>query len=108
MLHISHAGKQVRNEDLQRGYIDLPGSITVTLRTNVQKGVNVIVDSWGNGRVLIRECGTGNFADNVFTMNTTGYRTGELINKHYDSRIVLPADVQEGVYPLTISMTPAL
>lgn len=99
---------QVRNEDLLRGYVDLPSSITVTLRTNVQRGVNVIIDNGGYGKVLIKESGTGNFTDSLLTLNTAGYRPGEQISKHYDSRIVLPADALEGTYPFTIAMTPAL
>jgi hypothetical protein len=99
---------QVKSEDLKRGYIDLPNVITVNLRTNLNGGVPVIVDNWGGGKVLIKESGTGIFSDSSFTLNTAGFRTNTLISKNFDSRIVLPTDAREGVYPLTISMSPAI
>jgi hypothetical protein len=99
---------RVRSEDLKRGYIDLPNSLTVTVRTNVNGEVPVIVDSWGSGRILVKESGTGSFSGNSFTLNTAGHWSGAMISKNLDSRIVLPSDAQEGVYPLTVSMTPAI
>ncbi len=99
---------QVSSEDLRRGYVDLPNAITVNVRTNMSGGVPVFVDNWGGGRILVKESGTGNFQENSFTLNTAGYRPNSLISKHYDSRIILPADAREGVYPLTISMSPAI
>jgi hypothetical protein len=99
---------QVNGEDLKRGYVDLPNAITVNVRTNVNGGVPVFVDNWGAGKVLVKESGTGNFVESSFTLNTAGYRPNSLISKNFDSRIVLPADAREGVYQLTISMSPAI
>jgi hypothetical protein len=106
---IQHAATyQVRSEDLNRGYIDLPNSMTVNVRTNVNGGIPVIVDNWGSGRVLIRESGTATFSDGSFTLSTVGYRIGSLVSKSFDSRIVLPADAHEGVYPISISVTSSI
>jgi hypothetical protein len=99
---------QVRSTDLKRGYVDLPSAITVNIRTNVNSGVPVIVDNWENGKVLVKESGTGSFSDGSFILNVVGYRPGTVISKNFDSRIVLPPDAQEGVYPFTISMMPAI
>jgi len=99
---------QVKSEDLKRGYIDLPNAITVHVKTNMNGGVPVIVDNWGEGKVLVKESGTGIFSGSSFTLNTVGFRPNTSISKNYDSRIVLPADAQEGVYPLNITMTPAI
>jgi hypothetical protein len=96
---------QVRNEDLLKGYIDLPNSITVTLRTNTNGRIPIIIDNWGIGKILIRESGTADFMETFLTVNASEYRTGEPINRNYDLRIVLPAETQEGIYPLNISMT---
>lgn len=41
---------QVKSDDLIRGYIDLPNSITVNVRTNLNGGVPVMVDNWGEER----------------------------------------------------------
>ena len=99
---------QVSSADIKRGYIDLPNSMTVNVSTNVNGGVPVFVENWGNGRLLVKESGTGNFLDNSFTLNTAGFRPNTMISKNIDSRVVLPANSQEGVYPLTISMMPAI
>jgi hypothetical protein len=99
---------QVNSEDLKRGYVDLPNAITVNVRTNLNGGVPVIVDNWGEGKVLVKESGTGNLPGSSFTLHTAGFRPNTFISKNFDSRIVLPADAREGVYPLTISMSPAI
>lgn len=99
---------QVRGEDLRRGYVDLSRSMTVNIRTNLNGGVPVVIENWGQGKVLVKESGTANFSDSSFTLNTSGYKTGTMISKNYDSRIILPPDAQEGVYTIAISMTPAI
>ncbi len=99
---------QVTSEDLKKGYVDLPNAITVNVRTNVNSGVPVIIDNWGNGKVLVKESGSASFSESSFTLNIAGYRLNSVITKNYDSRIILPADAQEGVYPFSISMTPAI
>jgi hypothetical protein len=88
--------------------VDLPNVITVNLRTNVNNGVPVFVDGMCDGRILIRESGTGHFQESSFTLNTAGYRPNTPISKNFDSRIVLPADAREGVYTFNITMTPAI
>lgn len=99
---------QVNSEDLRRGYVDLPNAITVNVRTNISGGVPVIVDNQGGARVLVKESGTGSFQGSFFTLDTGGYRPNSLISKNFDSRIILPDDAREGVYPLTITITPAI
>lgn len=98
----------VGSEELKRGFVELPNAITVNVRTNVSGGVPVIVDNWGVGSILVKESGTMNFQGGSFTLATAGYRPNSPISKNFDSRIVLPADAREGVYPLNITMTPAI
>jgi hypothetical protein len=102
------ASYTVSSDDIKRGYVDLPDSLTVNVSTNVNGGVPVVVENWGGGRLLVKESGTGNFSDSSFTLNTAGYRPNTLVSKNYDSRVVLPANSQEGIFPLTISMMPAI
>ena len=99
---------QVKSEDIQRGYVDLPNSITIKLRTNLNAGVPVIVENSEGARVLVKESGRPGFEGNFFTVNAADFRSNTPISKNYDSRIVLPADAREGSYPLTISLTPAI
>lgn len=102
------AAYEVRSEDLKKGYVDLPNSITVTLSTNVNREITIMVDNWGIGMIMIKESGTENFSKNSLALNIAGYGSGALISKKIDSRIMLPADAKEGVYPLAISLTPAI
>jgi hypothetical protein len=99
---------QVNSDDIKRGYIDLPNSMTVNVKTNLNTAVPVIVENSGGDTVLIRESGRANFVGNTFTLNTTYYRPNTLVSKNYDSRIVLSADARDGIYPLIISMAPAI
>lgn len=99
---------QVNSEDIKRGYIDLPNAVTVNVRTNLNAGIPVMLESLGENRVLISESGRAAFVDSIFTLNTAGYRPNAPISKSYDSRIVLSADAKDGVYPLIISMVPAM
>lgn len=99
---------QVRSEDLQRGYVDLPGAVTVTVKSNLSGGVPIMVDNGGAGRVLLRESGPGSFAEGSLTLATAGFLPYTVITKNLDSRIMLPADAREGVYPFAISVMSAL
>lgn len=94
---------QVRSDDIKRGYVDIPNAVTVTLRTNVTRGITVIVDNRGSGRILLKENRSGDFMGNSINLSTDGHRAGELISRSFDSRIILPADAQEGVYPLSVA-----
>lgn len=99
---------QVHSEDLQKGYVDLSNSMTVNIRTNLNGGVPVVIENWGQGKVLVKESGAGNFSGSPFILDTAGCKTGAMISKNYDSRIILPPDAHEGAYTLAISMTPAI
>jgi hypothetical protein len=99
---------QVKSDDIKRGYVDLPNSVTVTVRTNLSSGVPVVVENPGGDRVLIRESGRADFVSNTFTVDTAGYRPNTQISKNYDSRIILPADAKDGIYPLIIAMASAI
>lgn len=99
---------QVNKEDLQRGYIDLPNSITVQVRTNLNAGVPVLVENSAAARVLIRESGGSGFQENAFTVKTSDYRPNTPFSKSYDFRIVLTDGASEGNFPLVLSVTPAI
>ena len=62
---------------LERGYVDIPNALTVTIRTNVRDAVFAVdgalvktgTDSWGN----------------TFTLDTADFRPGSVITKIYSS-----------------------
>ena len=99
---------QVRSEDIRMGYVDLPESLTVEFSTNLNGVVPVSIENEGEGMIQVSESGTGRYAGSSFTLNTSGHGTGERIRQRLDTRIILPADAQEGTYPLNLAMTPAI
>ena len=102
------ASYQVNSADLKRGYIDLPNTITVKVRTNLTAGVPVFVENSAATRVLIKESGRSGFAENAFTVQTSDYRPNTPLSKSYDLRIVLSNDATEGNFPLVLSISPAI
>ena len=99
---------QVRSDDLKRGYVDLPQVMTVTVKTNVNREVTFVVSDWRGSNITVRDLNRVNFDGNSFTLNTADYQPGSAISMTIDSRIVLPADTREGVYPFSIVVTPGI
>ena len=99
---------RVNNDDIKRGYIDIPNSMTVNVRTNLNAGVPVILEHPEGGRVLVRENGRADFVANTFTLNTSDYLPNTPVSKNYDFRILLSKDVKDVVYPLSVTMAPAI
>ena len=99
---------QVKGEDIKRGYIDLPASMTVSVRTNLREGVPVFFENTAGASVLIRESGRTDFNGHSFTLNTDDYRPNTPISKRYDFRVILSGDAKDGTYPLMISMAPSI
>lgn len=98
---------QIGSDDIKRGYIDLPASMTVKVRSNLNADISVFVES-SAGSVLIRESGRENFVGNIFSLNIAGYHPNTQVNIQYDLRILLTTDAIEGRHPLIISMIPAI
>jgi hypothetical protein len=98
----------VDNNDIKRGYIDIPNSVTVNVRTNLNAGVPVIIEHPEGSRVLVRESGRADFVADTFTLNASDYLPNTPIRKNYDFRILLSTDVKDGAYPLIITMAPAI
>lgn len=98
----------VTSADLQRGYVDLPGSITLDIKTNLNKEVTVNIDSENGERILFKESTAGSFSESKYTLNPVSHRPGELITRKIDSRVMLAKNMKEGVYALNVSMSPEI
>lgn len=98
----------VTSDDLQRGYVDVVGSITLDVKTNIKKEISVIFASETGERILFKESGEGSFFESEYTMHPDTHRPGELISKKIDSRILLANNAKEGIYELNISMSPEI
>lgn len=98
----------VTTTDIQRGYVDLPGSITVDIKTNISKEISVRFDSVNSGKILFKESTTQESFENEYTIRPDIHHPGELISKKIDSRVMLAKNIKEGVYELNVSMSPKI
>jgi len=99
---------KVTSVDLQRGYVDLVGSITLDIKTNIRKEISVKFNSGNGERVLFKESAGGSFFENEYTLHPDSQRPGENISRKIDSRIMLANNSKEGVYALSVSMSPEI
>ena len=99
---------RIRRDDIERGYLDLPGYLTIRVRTNLNAGVPLTLRNAGEGGVLIRESGKGDFIGDTVILDPSGVRPTTAIIKIYDFRILLSAGTKDGTYPNTLSLVPAL
>lgn len=94
--------------DLQRGYVELAGSITIEMRTNVDRDIPVRFTSEGGEKILFRESNGGAFFENEYRLNPDRQIPRQVIRRNIDSRIILTSNSKEGEYPLNVFMTPEI
>jgi hypothetical protein len=99
---------RVTTADLQRGYVDLAESITLEIKTNIQRDISVKFSSESGERILFRESAGGNFFENEYTLYPDRRSPAEAISRKIDSRIMLTTNSKEGVYPLNVAMLPEI
>ena len=106
---------QINSDDLKRGYVDLPNSITIRMRTNLNTGVPVLVENSGTSGensgtagVLVKQSGSPSYLGSVFTLRIVDYHPNTPVSINCDSRVVLTVDAQEGNYPLVLSIIPSI
>lgn len=98
---------QVHDADIKRGYLDLPNTLTVTLRTNLATAIPVQVEHNAGTDLQLRESGTSVFHGSTFSVANSDRRSTVPVRRNYDSRLILGKGTKEGTYPLVISMFPA-
>jgi len=92
---------RVTAEDIHRGHIDLPQAITIQVQTNIREEIRFDITSGGPEKILIQT--DSGLADAV---RLAGEHPAIPITRVLDMRIVLPADVREGTYPLHVALVP--
>ena len=92
---------RVTAEDIQRGHIDLPQAITISMQTNIREEIRFDVSSYGPERIMVLD--GGGLADVV---RLAGTHPSVLVTRSLDMRIVLPPDAREGTYPLQVALAP--
>jgi hypothetical protein len=92
---------RVDAEAIQRGFIDLPNSLSIQLSTNLRSEIDLSLESFGPERVVV---GNGSnsgsdmirFAALASTMPTT---------RAVDLRVILPQGIAQGDYPLQLNVS---
>jgi hypothetical protein len=92
---------RVTAEDIHRGHIDLPQAITIKVQTNIREEIRFDITSGGPEKILFQ-------TDSGLTdaVRLAGEHPAIPITRVLDMRIVLPADVREGTYPLHVALVP--
>lgn len=99
---------EIKSADIERGYLDLPNAVTVSITTNLRSGIPVAVENLGNERVVVKETGATQFNGSSFTASDRAFRPNTPFTVTLDSRILLSSESREGRYPLKLSVTPSL
>lgn len=99
---------KVTAADLQRGYVDLDGSITLEIKTNIKRDISVRFSSESGDRILFRDSAGGGYFENEYRLPPEHRSPAETVSRKIDSRIMLTASSKEGVYPLNVSMSPEI
>lgn len=99
---------RVTSIDLERGYVDLAGSMTLDIKTNISKDISVRFISENGERILFKESTGETFFENEYTLSPDRRTPGETISRKIDSRIILTNNSKEGVYALNVSMLPEI
>lgn len=86
---------------IQRGFVDLPHSLSIRLATNLRSDIDLNLENYGTGRIQINN-GSNQDSDIVripaLAVNTP-------YTKELNLRIILPNDIEEGDYPLQLSVS---
>jgi len=95
------ASYEVDQTAIERGFVELPGSLSIRMATNLRAAIDLSVDSFGPGRVLVAN---GSFPGSAMI------RMGELasnmpVTRNFDLRVMLPLDIKQGHYPLHLNVS---
>jgi len=95
---------QVTENDLKQGYVDLPGSATIHIKTNANKSIGVRVSNEGPEKILVRESGAYHFSGADGTLIIAQPQRGTKITKNLDFRLILPKGAKGGTYSLNVAI----
>ncbi len=102
--HITHY--KVTSNDITRGYVDLPHSATVRVRSNENRTIGVTVLNEGPERILVKASGTPDYPGAGGAVVIGRPQRGAEIARVLDLRVILPEGTREGTYALSISLNP--
>ncbi len=94
---------EVTEDDIRNGYIDLPGSVSIEYRSNMQGEIDLEVLSGGAEWIGIREKGRGLFSE---TYRLETLQGGAPVFRTLDVRVILNKETRTGAHPLQLSLAP--
>ena len=95
----------VTAEGLKQGYVDVPGTATLKVRTNVIRPIYVNVTNQGPERIHIKSASMSEFISPSNQLNLGLQEPGVHKNQNLDCRVILPEGMREGVYPLLLAIS---
>lgn len=97
---------QVTRSDIEKGYVDLPGSAEINIRTNERKNVAIIVVNEGPEKLQVREANVGAYTETSSALDIGRQIPGIPLIKKLDYRVILPEGTMEGQYALNVTIAP--
>jgi len=92
---------RVDAEAIQRGFIDLPNSLSIQLSTNLRSDIDLSLESFGPERIVIGN-GTYSGSDMIrFAALASNMPTTRAV----DLRVILPQGIAQGDYPLQLNVS---
>lgn len=92
----------VTEEDIRRGYADLPSAITVSYRTDASEMVIVEIASLGSEQIYMQDVGVMAY---MVALPPSPARD-DLTSLALDLRVMLPRETVAGIYPLSFYVVP--
>jgi len=89
---------RVTDADLRVGYVDLPGALSLQYQTNISEPIRFEIAASGPGQILVDgQAGSVQIAE---------AQPGQRVRRDLDLRILLPAQMTSGIYPLRVDLAP--
>lgn len=92
---------RVDNEDIRRGFVDLPNALSIRLATNLRSDIDLNLSSFGPERIVVG--GNESFGSDLLRIPAPP--GNEPVISNLDLRVILSDDMQEGDYPLQVNVS---
>ncbi len=92
---------RVDAEAIQRGFIDLPNSLSIELSTNLRSDIDLSLESFGPERVVV---GNGSSSGSDMIRFAT-LASNTPVTRSVNLRVILPQGIEQGDYPLQLSVS---
>jgi hypothetical protein len=92
---------RVDAEAIQRGFIDLPSSLSIKLSTNLRSDIDLSLESFGPERIVVGN-GTNSGSDMI---RIASIASNTPITRTVDLRVILPQGIAKGDYSLQFNLS---